>query len=339
MSDISRFKRYMVGAVTAFLLAVGGVVNTPVVASAAASYPISWTEIGIYPRASTSMDSAKVGSVLYDGTSVLIVCEARGQLVSDGFTSDIWERLADGTFVPNIYVNTGVDGWTPGIPRCDETQQADRSGTATSSATTSDLPVARSSADPCFVRYGATGFSSTSVVGGWQRDWDRNGSLYQVCEGWGAPEAVEFSPEMKCAVISAAATYGGPPLSYSVSRACDIAGVSHALWVTKDWKGLAAGQVCGYFSELFAGVAGVYAAGATAETGPGAVAVGLATYRNLSAFLKLACGGLLDGGARTLGEQIETNHESHVALDIVRDGKCLREQNVWGVIRWSAANC
>ena len=81
-------------------------------------FRIAWTSIGIYPRASTSMGSTKIGNALQDGTVITVACETKGETVSDKYTSNIWEKLDNGTYVPNVYVNTGVNGWTPGIPRC-----------------------------------------------------------------------------------------------------------------------------------------------------------------------------------------------------------------------------
>jgi hypothetical protein len=89
-----------------------------------ASYPIAWTDIGIYPREGPSMESGRVGSALSNGTTVSIECETTGQSVDNGFApTSIWERLSDGTYLPNAFIYTGVDGWTPGIPRCDESEE------------------------------------------------------------------------------------------------------------------------------------------------------------------------------------------------------------------------
>lgn len=143
---------------------------------------------------------------------------------------------------------------------------------------------------------------------------------------------------MQCALIAAAATYGGPAVSVGVSGACDIAGYASEI-VDHDWIGLAGDVACGFFSEVFATQIGVFAAGAAAATVPGAVAIGVETYRAISATLKVVCGGLLDGGAATFGYNLEARHETNVALDIIRSGKCLRERRVFGLISWSAASC
>lgn len=101
------------------LVIFGGVAVAPL-ASADVSYPIAWTGIGIYPRTGPSMDAPRAGAALPDGTMVSIQCETTGQVVSNGSVpSAVWERLSDGTYLPNAFISTGVDGWTPGIPSCE----------------------------------------------------------------------------------------------------------------------------------------------------------------------------------------------------------------------------
>ena len=95
-------------------------------AQAATDMQIAFTRIGIYPRAEPSMQSAKVGNALPDETVVSVDCEAEGVPTSNASeTSAVWERLADGTWIPNVFVRTGYLGWTPGVPRCDEVVTAE----------------------------------------------------------------------------------------------------------------------------------------------------------------------------------------------------------------------
>lgn len=83
-------------------------------------FEVAWTDIGIYPRAAPSMASTKVGSALPNGATVAVECELEGESVDNGWTSTaIWERLSDGTYLPNAFTFTGVDGWTPGVPSCE----------------------------------------------------------------------------------------------------------------------------------------------------------------------------------------------------------------------------
>lgn len=90
-------------------------------AAADTTFRVEWTRIGIYPRSGPSMDSARFGTpALSDGTPISVRCEQEGQTVSStAGTSPIWERLSDGSWLPNVFVFTGADSWSPGVPRCD----------------------------------------------------------------------------------------------------------------------------------------------------------------------------------------------------------------------------
>ena len=136
---------------------------------------------------------------------------------------------------------------------------------------------------------------------------------------------------MQCALVAASASAVALPSGASAQRACDVLAVRQAL-ETGDWIGEAGGVACGYFAEVFAGAAGVALAGATSPTGPGAAAVGIGTYKALSAGGDLACGGLFDGGAGAAGEKLEADHQRNVAMDIIHKGRCLRETDFHGVL-------
>jgi hypothetical protein len=73
-----------------------------------------------------------------------------------------------------------------------------------------------------------------------------------------------------------------------------------------------------YFDVFSVGL-GILAAGA-AETGPAAPVIGVAAYRALSATLRVVCGAVFDGRARTFGYDLETHHEVQVAADIAGGG-------------------
>ncbi|HEX6689016.1 MAG TPA: vWA domain-containing protein [Solirubrobacterales bacterium] len=192
--------------------------------------------------------------------------------------------------------------------------------------------------DPCTTAYPNFSPKTSKAFGGKQTLYDRSESLYFVCAGFGAPEDLKLSPEMQCALIAAGATFGGPALAVRADAACNVVAFADA-YRSGDWLGLTAGQACGYFSDVFAGAVGVVAAGAAAETGPGAVSVGLFTYRALAAGLKVACGGLLDGGASALGIKLEADHETHIALDVLRKGRCIKLREFAGALQWSAIEC
>lgn len=92
-------------------------------AAAGQRFTIAYTGgIGVYPRSGPSMSSQHVGAALPEGSSVEVACELEGELVDNNTTpaTKIWERLSDGTHIPNAYINSGADGWTPGVPRCDQ---------------------------------------------------------------------------------------------------------------------------------------------------------------------------------------------------------------------------
>ncbi|MEU7143889.1 DUF2599 domain-containing protein [Nocardia sp. NPDC046473] len=108
------------GTVAAAAAAALAFAATPV-AHADAQYPVAWTKIGIYPQSAPSMGAGQVGKALSDGTMVTIVCEQQGQPVFNGDkTIDVWERLDSGAWLPNAFIKTSADGWTPGIPKCSD---------------------------------------------------------------------------------------------------------------------------------------------------------------------------------------------------------------------------
>jgi hypothetical protein len=122
MNATSKATKAKAAALAWTILTAGGLIVTSTPASAATQFRVAWTGIGVYPRSGPSMDTTKVGAALPDGAIVDVDCETTGTTMSDtaGYVSDIWERLTDGTYIANVFVNTGVDGWTPGIPRCAE---------------------------------------------------------------------------------------------------------------------------------------------------------------------------------------------------------------------------
>jgi hypothetical protein len=57
-----------------------------------------------------------------DGNSVDIVCQTRGEAVSgkDGSSSTVWDKLAQGDYAADFYINTpGMTGqFSPPISQC-----------------------------------------------------------------------------------------------------------------------------------------------------------------------------------------------------------------------------
>ena len=196
----------------------------------------------------------------------------------------------------------------------------------------------------CNARYPSGRSATTTVSGGHQTVYDRQASLEHVCAGFGAPEDLQLTAGMSCALIAAAATYGGPAVDAGSDKLCDTTAIVSG-YRSGGWEGasssVAEEKACGYFSDVFAGGAGLVAAGATSESGPGAAAVGIGTYHALAAFLKVACGGILGGGATSLGKKFEADNETHVALDVIRNGKCILLSQKTGIsgTSWHATDC
>jgi hypothetical protein len=127
-------------------------------------------------------------------------------------------------------------------------------------------------------------------------------------------------------------------ISVGVATGCTVGSTLTDLQ-SGQWVKASVGLGCGYFAEIFAGSVGVVVAGAASPTGPGAVAIGVAAYRALAAGLKVACGGLLDGGANALGQYLEAKHETAVAVDVERRGLCIQMRQFLGTRSWSAVPC
>ena len=196
--------------------------------------------------------------------------------------------------------------------------------------------------DACAAYYGPMKSVTKKVFGGHQTDYDRRSSLYQVCSGFGQPEALQLSLGMKCAFITAGAVMAGgatgPPGLVALDQLCGATDTLTEL-ESGNWAGPAAGLACQFLGSVFAEGVGIFVAGATAPSGPGAVVAGTFTYRALAAGSAIACGGLFDGGAEALGIKLEADHETAIARDIVAHGKCLRNRTRFGFMQWSAADC
>jgi hypothetical protein len=77
---------------------------------------------GLRLHSGPGFSSYPVTRVLVDGDAVGIVCQARGEPVSgiDGSSSDVWDRLVEGDWAADFYVDTpGTTGsFSPPIPAC-----------------------------------------------------------------------------------------------------------------------------------------------------------------------------------------------------------------------------
>ena len=200
-------------------------------------------------------------------------------------------------------------------------------------------PVAAHYSDPCLVMFPAGASSSAHpVFGGKQTDYDRYASDFQMCEGWGLPTEIKASLGLRCAVIAAAFTLAGSPITKPAENACDAIDAGSLLMDLHQWKSAALGYMCDTVGEALATTGGLAAAGGTAITGPGAVAVGAGTFRVLKAFFKVSCAALSNGDAQRLGQWLEGKHEAQVRADVMA-GRCLRVRTVFGAMFWSATTC
>jgi hypothetical protein len=77
---------------------------------------------GLNVRAGPGYTNYAITRVLVDGDPVDIVCQTRGEAVSgiDGSSSNIWDKLIQGDYVSDFYINTpGMNGaFSPPIPQC-----------------------------------------------------------------------------------------------------------------------------------------------------------------------------------------------------------------------------
>lgn len=101
--------------------------NTPVVSACPSAqfgtgtYPVAWTGgSGVQARTGTSTGDGGVGGILPDGQLATVTCETSGETLTDsaGYTSSLWDELQGGGYVPNAYLDTEVNGPTPGLPAC-----------------------------------------------------------------------------------------------------------------------------------------------------------------------------------------------------------------------------
>lgn len=145
--------------------------------------------------------------------------------------------------------------------------------------------------------------------------YDREGSLGQVCDGFGLGQG-QITPGMRCALIASAAIFAKGAL-HRVDRLCDARDLVQA-YETGSWVGAAKTLACGGFGSVFA-----EAAGLTAAARFGSPAVGVDTYRAMAAAVPVACEGIGSGGA-ALGEYLESRRHAQVRNDIVRKAKCLQ---------------
>jgi hypothetical protein len=106
------------GAAVVPLLVVSVLGSAPALADTK-TVQIDWTKQGIYPQVEPRMGSGEAGKALPDKATVTIVCETYGESVGNGLeTSNVWAQISTGGYLPNAFLNTGVNGRTPGVDEC-----------------------------------------------------------------------------------------------------------------------------------------------------------------------------------------------------------------------------
>ncbi len=77
---------------------------------------------GLNERSGPGYGSYSSAGMLYDGEEVDIVCQTAGEVLTPnhGTASDVWDKLSNGDYVSDVYVDTpGVGGgFSPPIPNC-----------------------------------------------------------------------------------------------------------------------------------------------------------------------------------------------------------------------------
>lgn len=159
---------------------------------------------------------------------------------------------------------------------------------------------------------------------------DRDASLYTVCQGLGSSAGVEYSTATRCAIFAAAATVAPSPLRRSAEDLCRANDVVAAL-NAGDWVGLGAGEVCSLVGEVLA----VSAAGAAVESGPLTVPV----YLGVKSTANVACSWVLNGDARQYGENVEAGRERDVARSVIDQGMCIDQRQAGQQVSFSAVDC
>lgn len=110
-----------------FFAAAGGIMAGASPAMASQQFQIAFTGgVGVYPRSGPDMASERVGAALPEGSTITVECELEGTPVSNGAaTITVWMKLDNGTYIPNAYVSTGHDSFTPGMPRCESSTDSE----------------------------------------------------------------------------------------------------------------------------------------------------------------------------------------------------------------------
>jgi hypothetical protein len=96
-------------------------------------YRLAFTAgLGAYPR-SAPVFASKTGTARAEGSMIPTVCWLKAEYVTNPFdyTSDVWLRATDGTYWPEVWLDTGSNGVPAGLRGCDEAGGAASGAVAT----------------------------------------------------------------------------------------------------------------------------------------------------------------------------------------------------------------
>lgn len=145
--------------------------------------------------------------------------------------------------------------------------------------------------------------------------YDRDGSLRELCKGFGLRDETQITPGMQCAFVAGAAA--ADATVRPLDGLCNTEELLQA-FKTGDWTGVAATVACGAFGSVL--VHGVSVAAATRFAKP---SVGVGTYRVMAPAVATACNGIQPSISGLL-DYFESRHHGNVRNDVLREGKCLR---------------
>jgi NlpC/P60 family len=116
--------RLTIGLATAVLAVAGSGAWFAMTTGQANAATTFTAKVNLNGRDSASLDANVVREDMYlAGKPVNVTCQDRGGMA---YGSTIWDHTAENVWVPDAYVQTGSDGFVPGVPRCSDLGQDGR---------------------------------------------------------------------------------------------------------------------------------------------------------------------------------------------------------------------
>ncbi|MGK4580516.1 C40 family peptidase [Kitasatospora sp. HPMI-4] len=109
----------LVRTLTPLIAVAAAALGTPVLAASPAAASTAFTaKADLDGRDGPSLNANTIHVNMYlQGAAVPVDCQAKGEMA---YGSAIWDKTADGAWVPDFYVKTGADGFAPNVPRCND---------------------------------------------------------------------------------------------------------------------------------------------------------------------------------------------------------------------------